>query len=106
MKKLWGDNYYDPQKKKFVTESQTEDGRKLQRGFVQFIMDPIIRLMRAIMDNNIESVLKMTTSLDIKMKESEKELTGKDLVRNIFMKWLNAGNTILEMIVTMLPSPK
>ena len=69
-------------------------------------MDPIIRLMRAIMDNNIESVLKMTTSLDIKMKESEKELTGKDLVRNIFMKWLNAGNTILEMIVTMLPSPK
>jgi hypothetical protein len=40
------------------------------------------------------------------MKESEKELKGKDLVRNIFMKWLNAGNTILEMIVTMLPSPR
>jgi hypothetical protein len=42
----------------------------------------------------------MTNTLDIKLKDSEKELIGKDLVRNIFMKWLNAGNTILEMIVT------
>ena len=69
-------------------------------------MDPIIKLMRAIMDNNLEAAFKMTNTLDIKMKESEKELKGKDLVRNIFMKWLNAGNTILEMIVTMLPSPR
>ena len=69
-------------------------------------MDTIIKLMRAIMDNNLEAAFKMTNTLDIKMKESEKELKGKDLVRNIFMKWLNAGNTILEMIVTMLPSPR
>lgn len=49
-KKLWGDNYYDPTKRKFVTEDTTEDGRKLQRTFVEFIMDPIIRLMRNIME--------------------------------------------------------
>lgn len=29
IKKLWGDNYYDPVKKRFVTSEVTEDGRKL-----------------------------------------------------------------------------
>lgn len=69
-------------------------------------MDPIIRLMKAIMEDNLEEVMKITTNQEIKMKESEKELKGKDLVRNVFMKWINAGNTILEMICTHLPSPK
>lgn len=106
MKRFWGDNFYDSQKKKWVTESETEDGRKLQRGFVQFIMNPIIKLMRAIMSENIEEVLKITTSQDIKLSSEEKELRGKDMVRNIFMKWINAGNTIFEMIVMKLPSPR
>jgi len=54
MKKLWGDNFYDPVKKQWITHDTTEDGRKLQRGFVQFIMDPIIRLKRNIMEGNTE----------------------------------------------------
>lgn len=32
-------------------------------------------------------------------------LEKKDLLRNVFMKWLNAADTLLEMIVTKLPSP-
>lgn len=59
MKKLWGDNFYDPIKKQWITEEITEDGRKLQRGFVQFIMEPIIRLIKNIMENNTEQVFKM-----------------------------------------------
>jgi elongation factor 2 len=100
MKKLWGDNFYDAKRKKWVTTDVDEEGNRLKRGFVEFIMQPIIKLMRSIMDEKLESVFEMTKVLDIKLKDSEKELRGKDLVRNIFMKWLNAGNTILEMIVT------
>jgi elongation factor 2 len=72
VKKLWGDNYYDPEKKCFVTTEETEDGRKLPRAFVQFIMDPIIKLMKNIMENKIEAVFKMVTSLGIKLSEQEK----------------------------------
>jgi len=41
MKKLWGDNYFNPTEKKFTTESTTEDGKDLSRAFVQFIMRPV-----------------------------------------------------------------
>jgi len=69
MKKLWGDNFYDPVKKQWITEAVTEDGRQLQRGFVQFIMDPIIKLMKNILSNNTEAVFKMTQALGIKLRE-------------------------------------
>jgi elongation factor 2 len=34
VKKLWGDNYYDPSAKCFTTEEIGSDGKKLQRCFV------------------------------------------------------------------------
>lgn len=34
MKKLWGDNYYDPSVKQFITTNVGSDGKKLQRAFV------------------------------------------------------------------------
>jgi len=105
MKKLWGDNYYDPVRKCFTTEEETEDGKKLPRTFVQFIMDPIIKLMKNIMNNNREPVEKMITQLDIKLEAKEKEYSGKNLVKAIFMKWLNAGDVLMQMIVKKLPSP-
>lgn len=70
-KKLWGDNYYDPTKRKFVTEDTTEDGRKLQRTFVEFIMDPIIRLMRNIMEEQTQKVFNKCKALDIHLNERE-----------------------------------
>lgn len=69
MKKLWGDNFYDPVNKRFTTEQVTEDGRKLKRSFVEFIMEPIIKLMRNIMDENTENVMKMCKALDINLSQ-------------------------------------
>lgn len=39
------------------------------------------------------------------MSSEDEQLEKKDLMRNIFMKWLNAADTLLEMIVGKLPSP-
>lgn len=51
MKKLWGDYFYDPETKKIVTEQTNKEGKTLQRTFVKFIIDPIVKMCRAIMDN-------------------------------------------------------
>jgi len=74
MKKLWGDNYFDAKAKKWKTEDVADDGSQLRRCFVQFIMEPIIRLCRNIMDNNKDAVWKMLNHLDIVLKNDEKEL--------------------------------
>ena len=68
-------------------------------------MDPIIRLARNIIEGNKEAVVKILTSLEIKMTNDEMEKTGKDLFRCVFQKWINAADALLEMIITKLPSP-
>lgn len=83
-KKLWGDNFYDPKAKKWVKTDVGIDGTPLKRGFVQFIMDPIIRLSQAIMNNEKEAVFKMLDARGILLKEHQKEKIGKDLLKCVF----------------------
>lgn len=105
MVKLWGDNYYDAKAKKWKTDEMSDDGVALKRCFVQFIMEPVVRLCRNIMDGNKEAVWKMLTHLEINLKPEEREMKGKDLFKNVFQKWINAADALLEMIVLKLPSP-
>jgi elongation factor 2 len=105
MQKLWGDNYFDAKGKKWKTDEMADDGTQLRRCFVQFIMEPVIRLCRNIMDGNKEAVNKMLVTLEINLKTEDKEKQGKDLFKTVFQKWLNAAEALLEMIVMKLPSP-
>jgi elongation factor 2 len=68
-------------------------------------MDPIIRLVKNIMSDNKEATFKMTDTLGIKLSSDQKEMNGKHLLKAVFMKWINAAEALLEMIVTKLPSP-
>jgi elongation factor 2 len=105
VKKLWGDNYYDASQKKWTSSDVGSDGKKLKRAFVEFIMDPIISLTNNIMADNKEVVLKVVKRLGIHLSTEEQKLIKKDLLKNVFMKWLNAADSLLEMIVEKLPSP-
>ena len=85
MEKLWGDNYFDQKAKKWKTIPTADDGSTMSRCFVKFIMDPIVKLCRVIMNNNKEKAFKMCDALGITMKEAEKkELEGKPLLKRVF----------------------
>jgi len=105
MKRLWGDTFFNA-KKKAWTNVATSDGVDLPRAFCQFIMTPINQLMRAIMEDRTEKYEKMMTTLGIVLKGDEKTLIGKPLMKRVMQIWLNAADTLLEMIVLKLPSPK
>jgi len=106
MTKLWGDSYFNPETKKWTSENQTESGKQLKRAFVQFIMEPIIKLTRSIMDGNEDQMNKMLTTVGVTLTTEEKELKGKHLLKLILARWINAADCLLEMIVLHLPSPK
>jgi len=103
--KLWGDNYYDAKGKKWKNHKEADDGSELKRAFVSFIMEPVIRLCRASMNGEMEKVDKMLTNIGITLKADERTLQGKHLMKNIFQKWINAADALLEMIILKLPSP-
>ncbi|KAL7562363.1 hypothetical protein ACA910_020422 [Epithemia clementina (nom. ined.)] len=102
MEKLWGDWYFDANRK--VWTSSNKDG-SLERAFCQFIMTPVTSLFEAIMAEKHGKVKKMLKAIGVELKGEEKELVGKQLLKRVMQKWLPAGDTVLEMIVLHLPSP-
>lgn len=106
MDKLWGDNFFDAEAKKWKKEGLTEDGKPIRRAFAQFIMDPICKLCNAIIEGRKEDYEKMLTALGLKITLEEKNLEGKHLLKSIMSRWLNAADTLLEMMVLHLPSPR
>merc|ERR1712166_1017496 len=105
MKKLWGDNYFSPAEKKFVTSDDDGKGGQLRRCFVEFIMKPVIQLCRNTMEGKRAIVDKMLVGLGIVLKRDEKDYEGKALFKCVFQKWINAADALIEMIILKLPSP-
>ncbi|CEL92355.1 unnamed protein product [Vitrella brassicaformis CCMP3155] len=104
MQRLWGDNYFNGKTKKWVKSSEAE-GATLRRAFCQFIMDPICQLFTSIMNDDKDKYTKMLDQLGVNLKSEDKQLTGKPLLKRVMQVWINAGDTLLTMIVTHLPSP-
>jgi len=103
--RLWGDNYWDAESKKWYTTDTSPTGKKLRRGFCEFVLSPIYRLMRATVGNKKEIVSKLLAKLDIQLKGDDKNLEGKDLMKCVMPKFLPLGRTLLQMMTVHLPSP-
>jgi elongation factor 2 len=106
MKKLWGDHYYDPETKTWLTTDKSESGKQLKRAFCSYIMEPIIKLSRALQEGKEDVYTKMLEGVGVKLATEDKLLVGRDLTRRCFQKWIMAADALLDMIVTHLPSPK
>jgi elongation factor 2 len=120
IEKLWGDwCFVTVDGKSKWLESNTvnsnrgvDQGTGAKRAFVALIMDPIIGMFQAIMNNEVtkKGVPKahnMCTAVGVTLTEdTKKTLTGKPLLKHIMQKWLPAADAILEMIVLHLPSPR
>ncbi|CAG8617279.1 4641_t:CDS:2 [Ambispora gerdemannii] len=105
MQKLWGDNFFNPDTKKWTTKSTTVDGKQLERAFCMLVLDPIFKLFDAIMNFKKEETDKILDQLEIQLKSDEKDLEGEALLKVVMRKFLPAADALLEMIVIHLPSP-
>jgi len=101
MKRLWGDQFYSNDDKKW----KKTFAAGYIRGFNQFILDPIYKVFTAVMNFEKENVEKLQRKLDIKLPKEEKELEGKPLMKAMMRNWLPAGDALLQMITIHLPSP-
>ncbi|EGF83023.1 hypothetical protein BATDEDRAFT_15282 [Batrachochytrium dendrobatidis JAM81] len=106
MSRLWGENYFNPATKKWVTSPNADGGKTLERAFNMFVLDPIFKVFDAIMNVKKEATTKMLEKLDIQLKSDEADLEGKPLMKVVMKKFLPAGDALLEMIVIHLPSPE
>lgn len=117
--KLWGDWVFATVdgKSKWISSSSVNTNRGVdretgsKRAFVAFIMEPIINMFQAVMNNELNKkgvpkAFNMAEAVGVNIPEEQKKtLTGKPLLKYIMQKWLPAADAILEMIVVHLPSP-
>jgi elongation factor 2 len=104
--KLWGDNFYDPDAKKWLTSPISESGKPLKRAFCVYILEPIIKLSHALHEGKAELYTKMLEGVGVGLTVDDKKLQGRELTRRCFQKWIMAADALLDMIVTHLPSPR
>jgi elongation factor 2 len=103
MKKLWGENFFNPKTKKWA-KTKGDDNT---RSFCMYVLDPIYKMFDAIMNFKKEETDKLIDRLELrkKMKHEELQLEGKPLMKAVMRNWLPAGDAMFQMIVIHLPSP-
>jgi elongation factor 2 len=101
MKRLWGDQFYNQKEKKWAKESNPG----YNRGFTQYILDPIYKVFESCMKKTKQEALKLVDKIGIKLTAEEKDLQEKQLLKTVMRKWLPAGDALLQMICIHLPSP-
>lgn len=117
VERLWGENYFDPEAKKWIESPFSASGKPLLNGFCEFIVKPIGAVFKACLARDMESVEKMMKTTGVVLTKEEKEAEGKELLKSFMQRWLPGNQTIsilsnslaadalLEMVVTHLPSP-
>merc|ERR1712038_473545 len=101
MKRLWGDNCFNPKTRKWAKTMQ--DG--YHRGFCMFVLDPIYKVFKAIMNTNNEDIDKLVVKTGVQLRPDDRAKEGKPLLKTFMRTWLPAGETLLQMITIHLPSP-
>jgi len=102
MRRLWGDQFYNPKTKKW---SKTQDAGFV-RGFTQYVLDPIYKVFQFCMKKPKPEALALIEKVGVKLTFEEKDqLEEKKLLKTVMRKWLPAGDALLQMISIHLPSP-
>jgi elongation factor 2 len=104
--RLWGDSFYDAKNKKWIRQDTNADGERVKRAFCQFCLDPIYQIFDAVMNEKKDKIEKMLTSLKVSLTTEERDQPPKKVLKAVMMKFIPAAETLLQMIVLHLPSPK
>merc|ERR1719269_448887 len=77
------------------------------RAFVQFIYNPIKKVIDACMNEKRDEAFTMLQKLNVfdRLKPTDKDLNGKPLMKRCMQSWLPAHEALLMLMIHHLPSP-
>ncbi|TPX45586.1 hypothetical protein SeMB42_g03945 [Synchytrium endobioticum] len=101
-KRLWGDIYFDSEKRNF-RRKPLDSGSK--RTFVHFILEPLYKLYAQVIGEDTETLKSTLTSLGIYLKKSQFGMNIKPLLRIVCEQFFGNANGFVDMIINQIPSP-
>jgi len=103
--KLWGDNYFNVKTKKWTTSGVDEQGNPLTRGFCQFVLSPLYKIISAIINRDSTVVTNFLATLNITLSKEDSELQGKPLLKAMLCTGFPLAAALLEVTVVHLRAP-
>ena len=106
--RFWGELFYSPATKKWLSYEQSRTVDDAKRGFNQFILRPLYQMLNACNELNVDEIVTLLSKLDIKLSADKLDasvLDSKTISSNVMKRWLPAGEAMLHLIVLHLPSP-
>merc|ERR1719291_325483 len=90
-----------------VNNPYSKEGKpmNLTRGFCHFIIQPMVTLTDAIMNDKPDIYWPIINALRLNLSNDEQDLVSKPLLKVVMRRWIPAGDALLDMIVNFLPSP-
>jgi 116 kDa U5 small nuclear ribonucleoprotein component len=100
--RLWGDIYFDREKRSF--RRKPLEGQK-NRSFTEFILEPLYKIVAQTIGENKLSLKKTLASLGIFLKNHMYDWDTKPLLREVSGRFFGEIHGFTEMCIEFLPSP-
>ncbi|KOS21496.1 Pre-mRNA-splicing factor cwf10 [Escovopsis weberi] len=101
-KRLWGDVYYNPEKRNFTRKPV---GDRSARSFVHFVLEPIYKLFTHSISDSPEQLKTVLASLGIELKPSQYKLDARDILKLVCEQFFGRSTGFVDMVVDHVPSP-
>lgn len=111
-KKLWGNLYYDRKTRTFLDEQpevpkeSREPHHKVQRSFVEFILEPLYKFFRIAIEQPDDQFLELADNYGIKLSKTQRSLNVRPLLKLSCSQFFGSFNSLVDMIVNFVPTPK
>jgi U5 small nuclear ribonucleoprotein component len=102
-KMLWGDLYFDKKTRKFV-KKPNENAQN--RSFIEFILDPLYKLIGYTISEEKQKLEGLLTSLNIFIKNSEYKLDPKPLLKLICSKFFGHVSAFVDSVYDCVVNSK
>ena len=107
--RLWGESFYSNSSKRWLSHEQARDVEDAQRGFNQFVLQPLYQVLKACDQVNVPEVRSLMEKIGIRLTQEKIDssvLNKTEIMSNVMKCWLPAGEALLHLVVLHLPSPK
>ncbi len=105
-RRLWGDWWFDPEKRKFVKSQPCGDyEEEIERSFIAFILNPLYKVYAAVMGEDASTLRACMKELGVKLSALECELDPKPLLRLACGRIFNHVSAVVDMVEKHVPSP-
>jgi U5 small nuclear ribonucleoprotein component len=100
--RLWGDIYYDGERRKFTRKAA--DAESL-RSFVQFVLDPLYKLYSQVLSAETAALQETLAGLGITLKPVMYKMDVRPLLKVVLDQFFGPATGLVDLIVEHIPSP-